>query len=126
MAFVTAKPTTRKAPNRRPADPYSAALRLRPPPEFNLYDAPSGTLTGLEALAGWRGGSRPKGGKKGKGKWGLGDAGPTGIPFFDDKIAAATGKVDQVSAALKISTAAAVASLGISVFMLARSLRRGG
>lgn len=98
MAFVTSKPTTRQAPRRRPTDPYSTALRRRPPPEFNVYDAPAGTLTGL---------------------------GDTGIPFLDAKIASASGQIDQVAAALRISTVCSVASLGISVVMLARSLRRG-
>jgi hypothetical protein len=99
MAFVTSKPTTRQAPRRRPADSYSTALRLRPPPAWNLYNAPSGTLTGLE---------------------------DTGIPFLDTAVAGAAGKVDQVAAALRISTVCSVASLGISIVMLARSLRRGG
>lgn len=97
MAFVDAKPTLRSRPRRRPADEYSTALRTRRPPAFNVYDAPA-LLEGL---------------------------GDTGIPFLDDKIAAASGKVDEVATALRISTVASVASLGISIFMLMRSLRRG-
>jgi hypothetical protein len=95
MAFVTAKPTTRQAPKRRPADPYSTALRTRPPPAFNVYDAPT-LLAGLEG---------------------------TGIPAIDNAIASASGKADEVATALRISTFCSVAGLGITLFMLVRSLR---
>jgi hypothetical protein len=98
MAFVTSKPTAiRTRPNRRPTDSYSTALRTRVPRTFDVWDFPTGTLQGL---------------------------GDTGIPFLDARIASATGKVDEVATALRISTACTVASLGISIFMLIRSLRR--
>ena len=96
MAFVTSKPTTRQRP-RRGTDSYSTALRLRPPRTFNIYDFPEGPLAGL---------------------------GDTGIPFIDSALSQASGKVDQVATALRISTACSVASLGITLFMLVRSLRR--
>jgi hypothetical protein len=97
MAFVTAKPSTRSRPKLRPTDSYSTALRTRPPRVFDVYDFPTGTLQGL---------------------------GDTGIPFIDAQIATASSKVDEVAIALRISTVCTVASLGISLVMLFRSLRR--
>jgi hypothetical protein len=95
MAFVTATPTTRRRP-RRSVDPYSAALR-KVPPVIDVFAYPA-ALTGLGEL---------------------GDT-ATGIPVFDDALA----KIDQAAAALRITTACSIASLGISIFMLVHSLRR--